>query len=168
MSRASSAARGRLVIRAALRADSKSFLRLLVALAEFERLEPPTPAARRRIIRDIFERKKINLLLAFDGRTPVGYALYFYAYSSFLARPTLYLEDLFVLREHRRTGVGHLLFLSCVRKAKRRGCGRMEWSVLNWNKSAMKFYDRLGARRLSEWTVYRLDSRRLARLVKSR
>ena len=161
----SSAASGRLKIRAGRRADSRDFLRLLVAQAKFEKLEPPTPAARRRMLKDVFERKRVNLLLAFDGRTPVGYALSFYAYSSFLSRPTLYLEDLFVLGEHRRTGVGKLLFLSCVREAKRRGCGRMEWSVLDWNKNAIGFYEKLGARRLSEWRVYRLDSRRLASLA---
>lgn len=153
-----------LAIRKGTNADSRGFLQLLVALARFEKLEPPTPAARRRILRDIFEKKRVNLFLALCDGKPAGYALYFYTYSSFLARPTLYLEDLFVLGEFRHMGVGLSLFQRCVREAVKRGCGRMEWSVLAWNRKAIRFYARLGARSLSEWRVYRLDAKLLKRL----
>lgn len=146
------------------RADSKGFLKLLVDLARFEKLEPPTPAARRRILRDIFERKRLNLLMAYRAERPVGYALYYYAYSSFLARPTLYLEDLFVLEETRGIGVGGSLFHRCMREAVKHGCGRMEWSVLVWNRKAIRFYERLGARELSEWKVYRLDTKLIKKI----
>lgn len=98
------------------------------------------------------------LFLALQGGKPVGYALYFYTYSSFLAKPTLYLEDIFVLEGFRRRGVGRALFLKCAGEASANDCGRMEWSVLTWNAKAMRFYDALGAKRLSNWCVYRLDS----------
>jgi GNAT superfamily N-acetyltransferase len=144
--------------------DSSQFIRLLVALAKFEHLEPPSEDGRKRILEDTFERKRINLFVAAKGRKLVGYALYFYSYSSFLAKPTLYLEDLFVLEDHRQSGVGFALFRRCVDEAVKMGCGRMEWSVLAWNKRALRFYKKLGARRLSEWYVYRLDERALSRV----
>jgi len=152
------------VIRKATKRDSKAFLELLVGLANFEHLAPPDAGARRRITRDVFVNKKINLLLARVGESVVGYALYFYTYSSFLARPTLYLEDIFVLDEFRRRGVGKMLFLACVDEAVRLRCGRMEWAVLTWNEKAISFYEELGAKRLDEWYVYRLPSDVLGRL----
>jgi GNAT superfamily N-acetyltransferase len=131
-------------------------MKLLSALAEFEHLEPPSADGQRRIVVDIFEKKRLNLFVASDRGQLVGYALYFYTYSSFLARPTLYLEDLFVLEEHRKKGLGLALFLSCIKEAVKQGCGRMEWAVLEWNKKAIGFYEELGARRLDEWHFYRL------------
>jgi GNAT superfamily N-acetyltransferase len=154
-----------LLIRRARREDAPGFLKLLVGLANFEHLEPPNAEARKRIIRDIFQ-KRVNLFLAiFDGK-PVGYALYFYTYSSFLARPTLYLEDIFVLEEHRHLGIGRELFLRCVREAHNQGCGRMEWAVLTWNKKAIRFYEKMRAKRLKDWYVYRLDAKGLTNLMK--
>ncbi|HKT21466.1 MAG TPA: GNAT family N-acetyltransferase [Nitrososphaerales archaeon] len=147
--------------------DSRQFMGLLVALAKFERLKPPSNEGRKRILEDVFERKRISLFVAVKDRKLIGYALYFYTYSSFLAKPTLYLEDLFVLDEHRKSGVGFALFRRCVDEAVKEGCGRMEWSVLKWNEKALKFYERLGAKRMSEWVVYRLDERALS-LVPSR
>ena len=158
----------KVTIRKGRRADARGFVRLLVSLAEFEKLKPPATAARRRIVQDTFERKRINLLIATRAKEPIGYALYYYTYSSFLAKPTLYLEDLFVLEEFRRLGVGKSLFLRCVREAANQGCGRMEWSVLNWNTKAIKFYRDLGARRLEEWSVFRLDTKSLGRLASHR
>ena len=142
------------------REDSTALLSLIVGLAHFERLSPPTPAAKRRIIKDVFEKKRIRLLLAFDShqKEAVGYALYFFTYSSFLARPVLYLEDIYVREAFRGKGIGRKLFLECVREASRNKCGRMEWSVLTWNKNAIRFYEKAGARRLKEWHYYRLDS----------
>ena len=86
----------------------------------------------------------------------MAYAIVFETYSSFLALPNLYLEDIFVLVDYRRAGVGYHLFKHCAHEAYRRGCGRMEWMVLDWNQSAIDFYERLGARRLKEWIPYRL------------
>ncbi len=154
----------RIVVRRARSADSKGFISLVLALAEFEKLEPPSPAGRKRLVEDVFRRKRINLFVAADGSRLVGYALYFFTYSSFLAKPTLYLEDLYVLDEYRRRGVGFALFRRCVEEATRKKCGRMEWSVLTWNAKAIDFYERLGARRMTDWHVYRLDEEGLAKI----
>lgn len=105
-------------------------------------------------------------MVAADGKKLIGYALYFFTYSSFLARPSLYLEDLFVLEEHRSLGVGLALFQRCAAEAVASGCGRMEWAVLTWNVKAQRFYEGLGARRLSDWQVYRLDESGLRKLSK--
>jgi GNAT superfamily N-acetyltransferase len=161
----------KIIVRRARRNDSNQFLRLLVELANFEHLEPPSPSARRRIVRDIFDKKKLGLLLAFVSDTSAkkiaaGYALYFYTYSSFLARPTLYLEDLFVSEKFRLRKIGRELFMTCVMEASKKGCGRMEWSVLTWNKNAIRFYEKAGARRLKEWHYYRLDSKALDRIIR--
>lgn len=154
-----------LAIRKAIRKDSKGFLKLLVSLADFEHLDPPTKEAQRRILRDVFS-KRINLFIASLDNVAAGYALYFYTYSSFLARPTLYLEDIFVSQDLRGKGIGKKLFLKCVSEAVKRGCGRMEWSVLTWNKNAIEFYEKLGAKRLEEWYYYRLDSKAMKTLLK--
>lgn len=144
-------------IRRARRSDGAAFLSLVDALADFEKLKRPTRAARRRLLRDGFgARRRYDAFLALDGGTPVAYAIVFETYSSFLARPTLYLEDIFVLPAWRGRGIGLRLFRHCVREARRRRCGRMEWVVLDWNRSAIRFYDRYGARRMREWLLYRI------------
>ena len=153
-------------IRRGTKSDSEQLLRLLVSLAKFEQLDPPTPEARKRIVDDIFSKKRLGLFVAAKGEKLFGYALYFYTYSSFLARPTLYLEDLFVLSRYRRQGVGFALFRRCVDEAMGQGCGRMEWAVLTWNEKALQFYEKLGARRLSDWQTYRLDQKALRRVPK--
>jgi GNAT superfamily N-acetyltransferase len=155
-------------IRHAKRKDSHGIQDLLVALANFEHLDPPDDPAKRRIIHDIFSDEK--LLRTFvaadiDSGKLVGYALYFYTYSSFLARPTLYLEDIFVLEEYRHRGIGRDLFIRCAAEAEKNGCGRMEWSVLTWNKRAIDFYEKLGANRLEEWYYYRLSREGIEKLT---
>ena len=148
-------------VRRATRADAKTIVDLVIALAKFERLEPPDIEARGRLVKDIFDRKLANVFVARVERRLVGYALYFYTYSSFLARPTLYLEDIFVREDSRRRGVGEALFMRCVKEANRQGCGRMEWAVLTWNSKAMSFYEGLGAKRLEGQYIYRLDGESL-------
>ena len=145
-------------IRPATAADSDDIIRLVIGLAEFERLPPPDAAARARLLRDAFgPQPRFEILLAdVDGR-PAGYAFFFETYSTFLARPTLYLEDLFVLPEQRGRGLGYALFQACAREALRRECGRMDWAVLEWNTGAIQFYERLGARRLADWQLFRLE-----------
>ena len=142
-------------IRPFRRGDARDFLRLVAELARYEKLKPPTAAAGRRMVRDIGRR--IHVLMAEDGGAAVGYAIYFFTYSSFLARPTLYLEDVFVQPDRRGKGVGKAFFAALRRAAKKARCGRMEWAVLNWNLPAIKFYDAQGARPLKEWTTYRLE-----------
>jgi GNAT superfamily N-acetyltransferase len=137
--------------------DGKAFLSLMAALADYEKLPRPSPAARRRLLRDCTgPKRKFETLLAFSGGRPVGYAVFFETYSTFLAKPTLYLEDLFVLPESRGLGIGLRLFRACLAEAKRRGCGRMEWTVLDWNTGAARFYEKLGASRMPEWELFRL------------
>ena len=144
-------------VRNATRQDAPVFLDLIDALADYEKLDRPTPEARERLLRDGFgERPFFQPYIAeLDGR-PVAYAMTFLTYSSFLALPTLYLEDLFVLPEARGRGAGKALFRFLAAEAVRHGCGRMEWAVLDWNQPAIDFYERLGARRMREWYPYRL------------
>ncbi len=137
--------------------DGPAFVSLVRALAQYEKLKPPGPAAARRIVRDVGRR--IRVLLAERDGASVGYAIYFFSYSSFLARPTLFLEDLFVLPEHRRGGGGRRMFEALHRAARREGCGRMEWIVLDWNRPAHAFYRKIGARPLAGWVFYRLPLR---------
>lgn len=149
-------------LRAATRADAEVFLSLVDALADYERLARPTPEARQRLMRDGFgSRPRFQPYLAEVAGRAVGYAMTLETYSSFLALPTLYLEDLFVLPEARGRGVGRAMFRFLAAEATRRGCGRMEWVVLDWNRLAIDFYERLGARRMTEWFTYRLTADQL-------
>jgi GNAT superfamily N-acetyltransferase len=152
------------VVREATKTDTITIIDLIIGLAEFERLQPPNDKARARLARDILEKKLINVFVAKQGKRLVGYALYFYTYSTFLAQPTLYLEDIFAREESRQRGVGKALFMRCVKEAVRRGCGRMEWQVLTWNRKAMRFYQRLGAEKLDEYRQFRLNQKGLQKL----
>lgn len=144
----------KITVREYRRGDARDFLALVRALAAYERLEPPSPAAGRRLVRDIGRR--IGVMLAEVAGKPVAYAIYLHTYSSFLARPTLYLEDIFVLPEYRGGGVGRKMFDALLRRARKAGCGRMEWVVLDWNAPAHRFYKKLGAKPLKNWLTYRL------------
>jgi GNAT superfamily N-acetyltransferase len=148
---------GRVQIREGLRSDALGFFRLLEGLARFEHLEPPGEAGKKRLVTDIFRKGRIHLLVAAEGKDLVGYALYFFSYSSFVARPTLYIEDIFVQERSRGSGIGVALFRRCAKEALKEKCGRMEWAVLNWNKGAIRFYEGMGARRLDDWGVFRLS-----------
>ena len=120
-----------------------------------------------RIRRHGFGRRRyFEALLARRGRTTVGFALYFFTYSTFAGRPTLYLEDLFVLPVERGRGAGRALLRALARIAVRRGCGRMEWTVLDWNAPSIRFYRRLGARLRREWILTRLSGAALRRLAR--
>jgi GNAT superfamily N-acetyltransferase len=144
-------------IRPATPTDGEVWLSLIDALADYEHLPRPDASARQRLLSDAFAQPpRLEVFLAETSNGIVGYAMTFGTYSSFLALPTLYLEDLFVLKDYRGQGAGFLLFRHCVQEAHRRGCGRMEWQVLDWNRPAIDFYERLGARQLKEWLSYRL------------
>jgi GNAT superfamily N-acetyltransferase len=145
-------------IRPLTKKDAKSFLSLIDALADYEKLKRPGAASGRRLVRDgIGPKRKFETLLAISAGKAVGYAVFFETYSTFLAKPTLYLEDLFVLPEHRGRGTGLGLFRACAAEAVRRGCGRMDWNVLDWNRSAAEFYRKIGASHLRAWQLYRLE-----------
>jgi GNAT superfamily N-acetyltransferase len=155
-----------LEVRRAAAGDGPALLELVTALAEYEELPPPDAAARERLLRDGFgPAPRYELLLgALDGR-PVAYALYFFTYSSFLARPTLFLEDLFVRPDARRHGMGGALLRALAEAALAADCGRMEWAALTWNRLAIDFYERLGARALEEWRTFRLEGDGIASLA---
>lgn len=156
-------------IRQAKPSDGPKVITLVNALADYERLPRPDHNACQRLLNDAFgERKRIDVFLAdLDGGT-VGYAIVLETYSSFLALPTLYLEDIFVLPGHRGRCVGYELFRFCAEEALKRGCGRMEWMVLDWNEIAHRFYERLGANRLHEWIPYRMLQTEIEALLKGR
>lgn len=144
-------------IRPATPADGPRILELVCALADFEQLAPPDGDAQQRLLADAFsDRPRVEIFLGEVDGLAVGYAFVFETYSSFLAKPSLYLEDLFVLPEYRGMKVGYALFQYCVEEAQRRGCGRFEWQVLDWNQHAINFYQRQGAQHMKEWLLYRI------------
>ncbi len=152
-------------VRKTEREDADVLLRLIVALADYEKLAPPTEDAQRRLVRDLFaKRPRVESMLAELDGVPVGYTFFFETYSTFLALPTLFLEDLFVLPEYRGKGAGSALFRAMAELAHTRGCGRMEWTVLDWNQPSIDFYERFGAKRSSEWLPYRLTREELPRV----
>ncbi len=153
-------------VRKAVRADGPAILKLVQSLAEYEKLPPPDANAHSRLINDLFSGSpRIQAYIGeYDG-TVAGYALVFETYSSFLALPTLYLEDIFVLPEFRSRKLGYALFKAMVAEAYRRGCGRMEWSVLDWNRLAIEFYQRMGARHMKEWQLHRLGRSEMERIL---
>ncbi len=154
-------------IRAAKREDVPVLFTLIEALADYEKLPRPVPQARERLIRDGFgDRPRFEAFLAEIDGQPVGYALVFETYASFLAMPTLFLEDLFVIPEARGKGAGKALAEFCIREAARRGCDRMEWMVLDWNTPAIEFYRQYGAHYLREWCLFRLTAEQLQNLAK--
>jgi GNAT superfamily N-acetyltransferase len=155
-----------ITIRKAVLSDGPVILSLVEALAAYEKLEPPDREAGERLLRDLFSgRPRLECYLAdLEGR-PCGYAFVLETYSSFLALPTLYLEDLFVLPESRGKKAGYALFRAMVREARTRGCGRMEWTVLDWNEPAINFYKRSGARHMREWHLYRLVKADMERIA---
>ena len=155
-----------LTVRPAVPTDGPALLELVTALADYERLPPPDSDARERLLRDGFgTARRFELLFAELDGAVVGYALYFFTYSTFLARPTLYLEDLFVRPEARQHGAGGALLSALGQEALRTGCGRVEWAALTWNRLAIDFYERLGARTLEEWRTFRLEGEAIAALA---
>ena len=135
----------------------EDFIFLIGKLAEYEKLSPPNSKAKARLKRDgLGPKPKYEAYLATFGSSAVGYLIFFNTYSSFLALPTLYIEDIFVLKEYRHRGIGQKLFEFCVKVAKDRGYGRIEFCVLTWNEPAIKFYEKNSAERLG-WYFYRLD-----------
>jgi GNAT superfamily N-acetyltransferase len=154
-------------IRPAAPADLPLILAFIQGLAEYEKLAHEVEATEAKLRATLFPtdgKAAAECVLAFDGAKPAGFAIYFYTYSTFLAKPGLYLEDLFVWPELRGRGFGKGLILYLAKLANARGCGRMEWSVLDWNTPSIEFYERLGAKRMMEWTICRLAGAELEKL----
>jgi GNAT superfamily N-acetyltransferase len=155
-----------LIIRPARPGDEPLVLAFIRALAEYEKLLHECIATEADLTRSLFgPRPEAEVLLAFDDEEPAGFALFCHNYSTFLARKGLWLEDLFVHPEYRGRGIGLALLARLARIAVERECGRMEWWVLDWNRSAIGFYRKLGARPMDEWTVFRLTGDALTRLA---
>jgi GNAT superfamily N-acetyltransferase len=153
-------------IRPARVQDVPVILQLIRDLATYERAPDEVTATEEQLVDVLFgERPAAEVLLAFEGKSPVGFAVYFYNFSTWLGRPGLYLEDLFVKPDKRGKGYGRALLVELAKIARDRGCGRMEWAVLNWNEPAIKFYRALGAKPMDEWTVFRLTPEEIAKLA---
>ncbi len=155
-------------IRPAVRTDAATILGFIRELAEYEKLLHEVVADVEAIEASIFDRKEAEVVIAeLDGK-PVGHALFFHNYSTFLGRHGLYIEDLYVRPAHRGKGFGKKLLAHLAALAVDRGCGRLEWWVLDWNKPAIDFYEAIGAKAMDEWTVYRLTGDELGRLAGKR
>jgi GNAT superfamily N-acetyltransferase len=152
-------------VRAATPDDVPTILRFIRELAEFERLLDKVTATEADLRTGLFgPRPYAEVLLAEIG-VPVGFALFFHNYSTFLGKPGIYLEDLYVTPQARGQGVGRALIEHLAAVAARRGCGRLEWAVLDWNRNAIAFYRSLGAEAMDDWTVYRVTGAALAALA---
>jgi GNAT superfamily N-acetyltransferase len=154
-------------IRTATEADLPVILSLIRELAEYER-EPDAVVANEAGLREVLfgPKPSAEVLLALEAGEAVGFAVYFFNFSTWLGRPGLYLEDLFVRPNLRGKGCGRALLERLARIAHERGCGRMEWAVLDWNEPAIQFYKKLGAQPMDEWTVFRLTRDGIAKLAK--
>ena len=154
------------MIREATIDDVPAIAALIRALAEYERLAHEVTLDVGQLGAHLFgERRYAEVLVAEDAGEAVGFALYFHNFSTFLGQPGIYLEDLFVVPEHRGAGHGKALLAQLARIAVERGCGRLEWSVLDWNAPSIAFYRALGARAMDDWTTYRFSGEELAALA---
>lgn len=151
--------------RYAERKDAGLILRFVKALAEYENMLDEVIADEKTLEEWIFDRQKAEVIFALEGDTEVGFALFFHNFSTFLGRAGLHLEDLFVLPEHRGKGYGKAILKKLASIAVERGCGRLEWWCLDWNKPSIDFYLSLGAQPMDEWTVYRLTGDTLKKLA---
>lgn len=156
-----------LSIHQATRADVPLVLSFVKELAEYERLSHLVVATEEIIAEELFGPKsQTEVLLAYCGAEPVAFAVYFHNFSTFLGRKGLYLEDLYVRPAHRRRGFGRAMLLRVARIAAERNCGRLEWSVLDWNEPAIFFYETLGATIMHEWKLVRVTGSALEKLAK--
>lgn len=153
-------------IRAALPADVPLILTFIRELAEYEKLLDEVSATEDLLKHTLFgQNPKAEVIIAEDDSNPIGFALFFHNYSTFLGKPGIYLEDLFVRPQYRGKGVGKQLLQYLARLALERNCGRLEWWVLDWNSEAIDFYQRIGAKAMDEWTVYRVTGPELTTLA---
>ena len=146
--------------------DTELILDFIKQLAEYEKMSDEVIATKELLKEELFVKKHAEVIFALDGGKEVGFALYFHNFSTFLGRSGIYLEDLFVLPEYRGKGHGKALLRKLSQTALERGCGRLEWACLDWNKPSIDFYLSLGARAMTDWTVYRLTGKTLENMAK--
>ncbi|MDP9484862.1 MAG: GNAT family N-acetyltransferase [Actinomycetota bacterium] len=157
---------GEVSVRAASEGDVPQILAFINELAEYERLSHEVVATEEALHEHLFgDRPVAEVMIAEEGGDPAGFALFFHSFSTFLGRPGIYLEDLYVRPEFRGKGMGRALLVHLARLAKERGCGRLEWSVLDWNEPAIGFYRGIGASPVGGWTVYRVSGEALEGLA---
>jgi GNAT superfamily N-acetyltransferase len=155
-----------LKIIAANEVDTPTILELIRGLAEYEKLSHEVVATEAQLRQTLFgPRQAAEVLLAFDGTECAGFALFFPNYSTFLGKPGIFLEDLFVKPHLRGKGIGFALLAQLANIARERGCGRLEWQVLDWNEPSIQFYKKLGAAPKDEWTTFRLTGAELEKLA---
>lgn len=152
--------------RYANREDAGLILEFIKGLAKYEKMEDEVIADEALLEEWIFDKNKAEVIFALEGDKEVGFALFFHNFSTFLGRAGIYLEDLFVLPEYRGKGYGKGLLKTLAKIAVERGCGRLEWWCLDWNKPSIDFYKSLGAKPMSEWTTYRITGETLKNLAK--
>jgi GNAT superfamily N-acetyltransferase len=153
-------------IRNAVPEDVPVILSFIRKLAEYERLSHEVTATEEGLRATLFgERRYAEVIIGYERGQPVGFALFFHNYSTFLGRPGIYLEDLFVDVEHRGKGYGKALLAHLAKLTRERNCGRLEWSVLDWNEPSIRFYKSLGAVPMDEWTIYRVTGEALDTLA---
>ena len=156
----------KLIIKRAQESDTHIILEFIKKLAEYEKLSNEVTATTEQLRVTLFaEDSNTHCLIGYYNERPVCFALYFFNYSTFLGKRGMYLEDLFVLTEMRGKGFGKQMLIVLAQIASENDCGRFEWSVLDWNKPAIDFYDSLGAKPNSGWTVYRLDEKAIKKLL---
>ena len=154
-------------VRPAVETDVPVLLRLIRELADYEKLTDLVVASEEKLLQTLFGEKRVaEALVGHVGGEPVGMAIYFQNYSTFLAKPGLYLEDLYVQPTHRGKGLGKALITAVARIAVERGCGRYEWTVLDWNTPAIEFYESLGAEMKSEWRIMRVTGPALEQMAR--
>ena len=158
--------KGKFYIRAGTAADVPVVLRFIRDLAAYEKLPHEVTATEELLRRHLFgERPTAEVILAFADGAEAGFAIFFHNFSTFLGKPGIYLEDLYVRPEFRGRGLGKAMMVYLARLARHRDCGRFEWAVLNWNKPSLDFYQSLGAQSMSDWTVQRMTGEALAALA---
>ena len=145
--------------------DAALLLTFIRALADYEHMLDQVIASEALLHEWLFDRKVAEAFFAMEGEREVGFALYFHNFSTFLGRGGIYLEDLFVLPEQRGKGYGKAILRHLAQIARARGCGRLEWACLDWNKPSIDFYLSLGAKPMDEWTVYRVSGEALTQLA---
>jgi GNAT superfamily N-acetyltransferase len=145
-------------IRKARKSDSSRIIELIKELAKFEKLNPPDNKGTKRLLKDAFSKNpRFKILVSEYGNKLTGYAFYFFTYSTFLAKPTLYLEDIYISEDFRSKGIGKIFLKELLKIARKEKCGRMELIVLDWNVNAIKFYEKLGAKHMANWNFFRME-----------
>ncbi|MHA6727738.1 N-acetyltransferase family protein [Chryseobacterium sp. A301] len=153
-------------LRDAKKEDSTLIFELIKKLAQYEKMENDVSTSPEELEKQLFDFTYAHVIIVEENQIAIGFALYFFNFSTFVGKPGLYLEDLYIEPQHRNKGYGKKVLKELAQRAKNKGCGRMEWSVLKWNSPSIAFYKSLGASAMEEWDVYRLTESQIEDLAK--